>query len=116
MDSLLGTTLPVFLGLTFVLFGGAAFLTGQAIANGWNKAWRAVPYCLLLGCGERFLTYALFNGKLLHLTSYLIHTTILLAICLTAYSLTKARKMVTQYPWLYERAGPFGWRERPRPG
>jgi len=20
--------------------------------------------------------------------------------------------MVSQYPWLYERSGPFGWRER----
>ncbi|WP_375731230.1 DUF6867 family protein [Azospirillum sp. B506] len=23
-----------------------------------------------------------------------------------------ARRMVNQYPWLYERAGPFAWRER----
>jgi hypothetical protein len=34
------------------------------------------------------------------------------AILLAAYYLTRARKMVQQYPWLYERRGPFGWRER----
>jgi hypothetical protein len=25
---------------------------------------------------------------------------------------TKARKMVCQYPWLYERSGLFSWRDR----
>ena len=32
MEQLLGVSLPVFLGLTVVLFGGAAFMTGQAVA------------------------------------------------------------------------------------
>jgi hypothetical protein len=26
--------------------------------------------------------------------------------------MTQARKMVKQYPWLYERSGLFSWRER----
>ena len=29
-----------------------------------------------------------------------------------AYQVTRARWMVTQYPWLYERAGLFSWREK----
>ncbi|WP_348981071.1 DUF6867 family protein [Azospirillum sp. TSO5] len=31
---------------------------------------------------------------------------------LTAHRIAIARRMVNQYPWLYETAGPFGWRER----
>ena len=26
--------------------------------------------------------------------------------------MTRARQMARQYPWLYERTGPFSWRER----
>jgi len=115
-EGALGTTLPVFIGLTLVLFGGAAFLTGQALASGWQQAWKAVPYALLLGVGDRFLTYAMFEGELLTLSGYLIHSAVLLAICLLAYRLTKARKMVSQYPWLYERDGLFGWRQRRHAG
>jgi hypothetical protein len=29
-----------------------------------------------------------------------------------AHRLTLARKMASQYPWIYERAGLLGWRER----
>jgi len=35
-----------------------------------------------------------------------------LAIASLAYRLTQARKMVSQYPWLYDRAGLFGWRTK----
>ena len=108
-----GTTWPVFLGMTVVFMGGCSFMTGQALAATWRSAWFALPYCILLGCGDRFLVYALFQGRLLLLSGYLGDTAILLAIALVAYRLTRTRQMVSQYPWLYERAGPFGWRERP---
>jgi hypothetical protein len=32
-----------------------------------------------------------------------------------SWRLTRARRMVMQYRWLYERTGPFGWRERSAP-
>ncbi len=113
MEELLGTTWPVFIGLTLILFGGAAFMTGQALANGWQPAWKIAPYALLLGAGDRFLTYALFQGELITVPGTLSHTAILAAICLLAHRLTKARKMVSQYPWIYQRVGLFGWREKP---
>lgn len=112
MEALLGTTVPVFIGLTVILFGGAGFLTGQALANGWQVGWKLVPYSLLLTCGDRFLVYGLFDGELLSVTGYIIDFMVILALSLTAYRLTKARKMVSQYPWIYERDGLFGWRER----
>jgi hypothetical protein len=112
MEGLLGTSPSVFIGLTIILFGGAAFMTGQALAQTWRPLWHVVPYVLLLGGGARFLTYALFEGSLLSASGYVIGTAILLVIALAAYRQTQARQMVVQYPWLYERAGLFGWRER----
>jgi branched-chain amino acid transport system ATP-binding protein len=45
----------------------------------------------------------------------MIGTAALVAIGLFAYRLNRARKMVSQYPWLYERAGLFRWRDRHQP-
>ena len=109
---LLGTTWGVFIGLTVVLFGGAALMTGQALANTWQEWWKAVPYCLLLTCGDRFLVYGLFDGELLLVSGFVVDFLVLLAICTLAFRITRARKMVTQYPWLYRRRGLFGWAPR----
>jgi hypothetical protein len=112
MTELLGVSVPVFIGLTIVLFGGAAFLTGQSMANAWRPAGKVVLYGLFLGLGNRFLVYALFGGPLLSIVGYVIDTAILVLFALAGYRVTKARKMVCQYPWLYERSGLFGWRDR----
>jgi hypothetical protein len=112
MEQLLGVSLPVFIGLTLILFGGAAFMTGQGMASKWRPIKTAFLYTALLGLGDRFLIFALFGGQLLSLSGYLIHTAILTVICLVAYRITQVRKMVKQYPWLYEREGLFGWREK----
>ena len=112
MQALLGTSLPVFVGLTLVLMGFAAFMTGQAVARTWRPAWQAAVYSVLLGLVARFLGFALFGGELLSPAGFLVDTAVLAAIALAAWRLTRAHRMVTQYPWLYERAGPFGWRER----
>ena len=112
MEELLGTRLAVFLGLTVVLFGGAAFLTGEAVARTWRPWWQIVPYALLLGLGDRFLIYALFEGELLSPSGYLIHTLVLLVIAGFSYRITRVYCMLKQYPWLYERAGLLSWRSR----
>jgi branched-chain amino acid transport system ATP-binding protein len=98
--------------MTVVLFGGAAVMAGQALARNWRPAWQAVPYALLLAAADRFLLYALFDGDLLSWSGYVIAFFILVAFCLLAWRVTRARRMVAQYPWLYRRAGLFGWRER----
>ena len=112
MDDILGTSLPVFFGLTVVLFGGGAILTGQGLAAAWRPAWQVVPYGLLLTIGARFLTYALFQGDLLSATGSLAQAVVLIGLTGLAFRATLAHKMVVQYPWLYERAGPFTWRAR----
>ena len=112
MDDVLGSSLPVFIGITLVLMGFATYMTGQSLAGTWRPLWQVFPYSLMLGAADRFLTWALFQEPLFSPTAYVIDTAILLVICLSAYRLTQARKMVSQYPWIYERSGPFGWREK----
>jgi len=114
MEALLGNSAGVYLGLTVCLMGFAAFMTGQATALTWKPAWHALVYALLLGLADRFLAFALFDGNLLA-SAYLIDTTTLAAIALLAWRLARARKMISQYPWLYERSGPFAWRDRTPP-
>ena len=115
MNELLGASLPVFLGITVVLFGGAAFLMGQALAETWRPAWQNVLYGALLAMGDRFIVFALFGEELLSIWGYLVHAAVLIAIALTAYRMTRAWRIVRQYPWLYERTGLFTWREKTSP-
>ena len=112
MESLLGTTWQVFIGITVVIMGFAAAMTGQGLANTWRPIWHVVLYCILLGGADRFLVFGLFEGELFLLSGYLIDTVVLIAISLLAYRLTQVNRMISQYPWLYERAGLFAWRDK----
>jgi len=112
MVDLLGTTWPVFIGITCALLGFASFMTGQGMANTWRPMWQVIPYGLLLGGADRFLTWGLYQGELFLLSGYLIDTLVLIGISALAYRLTLTRKMVAQYPWVYERTSLFTWREK----
>jgi len=116
MESILGTTVGVFITITLCIMGFAAYMTGQALANTWKPWWHIVVYCVLLGFADRFLTFALFDGELLSVSGYLVDTAVIGAIGLFGYRLNQAGKMVRQYPWLYERVGLLGWRERDAAG
>ncbi len=112
MVELLGTAWWVFIVVTVIVMGFASFATGQGLANTWRPIWQILPYSVLLGCADRFLTWGLYQGELFLLSGFVIDTLVLLAIASLAYRLAQARKMVTQYPWIYERAGPLAWREK----
>jgi ABC-type uncharacterized transport system permease subunit len=107
MESLLGTSIGVFLGLTVVIIGFAAWMTGQALAQTWKPFWHAVVYCVLLGFADRFLTFGLFHGELLSLSGYIIDTGVLIAIAMVSFRYNRVRALVKQYPWIYRRSGPF---------
>jgi Domain of unknown function (DUF6867) len=98
--------------VTGVLGGGAAWLTGRAIALTWRPLWHAIAYIMLLGCAVRFIHFALFEADLLVLPSYLADTTFLIVVGCASWQLARATQMVTQYRWLYRRTGPFTWRKR----
>jgi hypothetical protein len=112
MQSLLGTSLGVFVGLTVVIIGGAAIMTGRALADGWKPAWQVVAACFGLALADRFLVYALFQGELLSVSGFIIDFAVLTALGLIAHRLTMVHKMVAQYPWRYERASLWSYRER----
>ena len=112
MTEILGDDPLVFIGLTCVVFGGTAFMMGQAVARTWRPIWQIVPYGLGLTVFNRFLAYALFDSDGLSILGFLIDALVICASALLAYRMTKAYKMVAQYPWLYERSGLLGWREK----
>jgi hypothetical protein len=99
--------------VTCLLGGAAAWATGRALADSWRPFGQAVAYLLLLAAAVRFAHFALFQGNLFSLSSYLSDAAFLLAIGGLSWRLTRVRRMVAQYRWLYERAGLFSWRERP---
>jgi hypothetical protein len=111
MQSLLGTSPGVFLGLTVILVGGAAIMTGRALADGWKSPWQVVFACFGLALANRFLAYALFGGELLSLSGFVIGLVVITAMALLAYRLTIVHKMVAQYPWRYQRESLWTYRE-----
>lgn len=112
MEALLGTSNLAFIGFLKLLWCGAAIKTGHAIADTWRPLSYCVLYGLFLGVADRLLGFLLAGGELLSVTGYLLDTVILILVALVAHRVTQAYKMTSQYPWLYERVGLFGWRDR----
>jgi hypothetical protein len=113
MATLLGTSPGIFIGLTVIIIGGAAIMTGRALADAWKPPWQVVLACFGLGLADRFLVYALFGGELLSLSGFVIHFVVITAMALVAHRLTVVHKMVAQYPWRYERESLWSYREKP---
>jgi len=105
-------SLSEFVFVTLILGGGAAWLAGRALALAWEPMWKTALWMIPLGCAVRFIHFALFSGSLLTLHFYLVDLAILVALALAGHRVTLATRMVRQYGWMLERAGPFGWRER----
>jgi hypothetical protein len=110
-ESLGSVSWPVFVGLTLIMFGWVGYMTANALAKMWRPWWHNVVYALMLAFANRFLEVALFQGSWSWL-GYIVSAVYLTAIMLLAYRVALSRGMVTQYPWLYERASPIGWQEK----
>lgn len=104
--------LRVFLILTVIIGGGAAFLAGRGIASSWKPLWRLFFYVALLAAAVRFFHYALFDGTLLSGYYYAITYTVLIAAAVLGFRVMRTTQMVTQYRWLYERTSPLTWKSR----
>jgi hypothetical protein len=112
--------------LTIIMFGGGGFMMGQALADTWRPWWQLLPYSALLALGNNFLGFALFDGAFFidslfskgarplseAILEYVIDFAVILGFGCLGFRLTQVRKMPAQYPWLYERVGPFQWREK----
>lgn len=104
----------------FVLFGWFSLMAGQALARTWRPWWQCIGYGLLLSVGARLAEYMLFIGRAQNLDAYVADnagfavasTIYLVLVAAAAHRASLARMMVTQYPWLYDRAGLFSWRPK----
>ena len=96
--------------ITVILGGGAAWMTGKAVAETWGSQVTLIVYLLLLGLAVRFIHFALFEAHLLSPQFYLVDTLVLLVFGFLGYRYSRTNQMVTQYYWLYERVSPLSWR------
>lgn len=99
----------VFVIMTVIIGGGAAYMAGRGLALKWRPLWMPIAYMLPLGLALRFFHFALFNGELFTLHYFLTDTLVLVACALLGYRKTRVNQMVNQYPWLYQRSGPLSW-------
>ncbi len=105
-------SLGIFLLVTMVMGGGAAWLAGRAIAATWRPWWHLAFYMLLLSAAVRFLHFALFESKFLSLYYYLVDYAVCLGFALLGFRLTRVEQMVARYSWMNQRAGMLRWRRR----
>lgn len=103
----------VFLLVTLVLGGGAAWLTGRAIAQTWRPPWQIVLYTLILGFAVRFIHFSVFGGTLLSPHYYAVDTVICMILAFLGFRTARVAQMITQYSWINERDGAMRWRRKP---
>ncbi len=103
----------IFLILTCILGGGAAYMGGRALALGWRPYWLLCFYMLIFTIGIRFLHFALFQSELFSLQYYFSHGLVIQALAWFGFRLTMARQMTEKYPFAYERSSLLTWRAKP---
>jgi hypothetical protein len=103
----------VFLLVSVLLGGGAAWLAGRAIASTWRPWWHVAFYMLILGVAVRFFHFALFDATFLSPHYYLVDAAICLGFGFAGFRATRAAQMTSQYRWINARTGPFAWTRRP---
>lgn len=101
-----------FLIVTLLIGGSAGWTTGKAIAQTWRPVWHIGLYAALLCAAVRFFHFALFAEPLAAPQNVLVDYVLLLVAALLAHRLTRARQMISQYPWLYEPSGVLRWQVR----
>lgn len=101
-----------FIIVTLVLGGGAAFMTGRAVARSWQPVAKAIAWIVLLTGAVRFIHFALFHGTLLSMQFYLADFVILALAATLGHRLTRFRQMTRRYAWAIEPAGLLSWKQR----
>jgi small-conductance mechanosensitive channel len=91
---------------------GAAWMTGRSIATDWKPFWNLAVAILLLGCGARFLHFALYQAQFLSASRYMVDTAILGIVGCLGYQFTRTNQMTRQYHWLYEKVSPLSWKAK----
>jgi hypothetical protein len=118
MGAIWEVSFGTFLLVTVILGGGAAWITGRAMALTWGSWWQLGVYIALLAAAVRFIHFSLFGGSFFlplatfqtALHYYFVDLAVLVVLAALGRQTTRARQMSSQYGFLYRRAGPLGWR------
>ena len=94
-------SLLIFLFVSVALGGGAAWLSGRAIALTWRPMWMIAPAAFALGLTVRFFHHALFGGTLLFPHYFAVDTVIVGIIAVAGYRVTRSHQMARQYGFLH---------------
>jgi hypothetical protein len=105
-------SLEVFVLVSVVMGGGAAWLAGRAIASTWRLWWHVVLYMLPLALAVRFIHFALFDSKFLSPHYYLVDYAVCLTLGMLGFRVQRVTQMVTRYAWINERTSLLRWRRR----
>ena len=103
----------LFLLVTVLMGGWAAWMAARAIARGWRPFWHCALALLLVAGAVRFIHFALFDGTLLSLHYYAVDAIVVMIVGAVGFRVTRTRQMTSQYRWLYEKTSPLTWRARP---
>lgn len=106
------TSIWLFLLVTCVMGGWAAWMTGRACAQTWRPYLNLFLYLLILGVAVRFIHFALFGGTMLAPRFYIADTIVLMIFGYLGFRYTRTKQMTRQYHWIYEKVSPFSWKER----
>ena len=109
----------IWLAVTLLMGGPAAYASGRALALGWRSFGPGIGYCLALAAVADFLAYAHFAtpaipataiieriialdlpGALVLLAGWVATFLILGLIAYVSWILTRRRQMARQYPFL----------------
>ncbi|EJF91790.1 DUF6867 family protein [Bartonella tamiae] len=103
----------VFVFVTCLLGGWAAWMTGRACALTWRHYCVALIYMIPLACVVRFIHYIPpFNGTLLSVHYYCVDLIVLMIFSSLGFQYTRTKQMVRQYSWLYEKTSALTWRKK----
>ena len=93
----------IFIILTCMLGGGAAFAAGRSLALSWRPYRLLFIYMLIFTCGIRFLHVALFESALTSLQYYISHGLVIQLCAFPGYRMTMARQMAEKYRFAFVR-------------
>ena len=99
----------LFILVTIIMGGAAAWQTGRAVASVWKPRAQLVAYILLLGVAVRFTHFALFEGTFLSPYYYVIDTIILMGLAFLGWRQARGQQMARQYEWLFTSPSPGVW-------
>jgi len=102
----------IFLLVSVAMGGGAAFMSGRAIAATWRPWWHIIVYMLILAAGVRFIHFALLEGTFISPHYYATDFAVCLLFGFFGFRVTRARQMARQYGFRNIRTGLLTWARR----